>query len=388
MHLSARMSLNRKYRERIARVLKTGEQNVFLYWKGRVALFALLRAMGVKTGDEVILPAFTCVAVPNAILYLNAIPKYVDIDETVLNPSIEHIEAAITAKTKCIIVQNTFGLSYQVEEIVKIAKKQGIYTIEDCTHGFGGTYLGLPNGSYCDAAFFSTQWNKPYSTGIGGFALVNNETLLPELFAVNQTLQQPAIVKKALLGLLIRSKPWLMNESNYWFLLRLYRRLSAMGFVVGSSSGTELSSIQQPKNYFCAMSEIQMKAGLKGLENLSEQIQLRRKNGEQYQSFLKAMNKWHYPEEVIKNHSFLKYPIFVKNRKAFLKKAEQAKIRLSDWFSSPIHPVQKHFELWGLNWKEFPHGREASAHILNLPTDTTRIREVLDFLAKNAEELI
>lgn len=382
------MSLKRTYKERIARELKAEEQKVFLYWKGRVALFALLRAMGVQSGDEVILPAFTCVAVPNAILYLDAVPKYVDIDPTVLNPSIEHIKAAITTNTKCIIIQNTFGLSYQVEEIVQLAKKHGIFTIEDCTHGFGGTYNGLPNGSYCDAAFFSTQWNKPYSTGIGGFALVNNETLLPALVAVNQTLHQPSKSKSALLGLLIKSRPWLMNESNYWFLIRLYRRLSKMGVVVGSSSSTELCSIQLPKNYFSAMSQVQIEAGLKGIDYLSDQLQLRRKNGEQYQAFLTSIDKWHYPEEIIKNHSFLKYPIFVKNRGAFLKKAEYAKIRLNDWFLSPIHPVQEHFELWGLNLNEFPRGRDASAHILNLPTDTLRIHKVLDFLSKNKEDLM
>ena len=67
------------YRQKIASVLKCHPEQVFLYWKGRVALYAVLKAMGIREGDEVIIPAFTCVVVPNAILYLSAKPVYVDI---------------------------------------------------------------------------------------------------------------------------------------------------------------------------------------------------------------------------------------------------------------------------------------------------------------------
>ena len=128
--------------------------------------------MGVKDNDEVILPAFTCVVVPNAIMYLKAKPVYIDINPETYNISIEKIDEAITENTKVIICQNTFGLSSNIEDIIQIAKKNNLFTIEDCTHGFGGYDNGKPNGTYCDAAFYSTQWNKPFSTGIGGFLVV------------------------------------------------------------------------------------------------------------------------------------------------------------------------------------------------------------------------
>ncbi|MCB0824080.1 MAG: aminotransferase class I/II-fold pyridoxal phosphate-dependent enzyme, partial [Bacteroidales bacterium] len=152
------------YKEALASTLKN--ENIFLYWKGRVALFALLKAMGVSAGDEVILPGFTCVVVPNAIKYLGATPVYVDVLKEPMNPDVRNYENAISPKTKVIITQNTFGLSFEVDKIAALAKAKNIYSIEDCTHGFGGTFNGKPNGSYCDAAFFSTQWNKPFSTGI------------------------------------------------------------------------------------------------------------------------------------------------------------------------------------------------------------------------------
>ena len=137
-----------------------GPNEVHFFWKGRVALYALLKGCGVSEGDEVILPAFTCVVVPNAIKYLGAKPIYVDIDKESLGASLESVRGSITSKTKAIICQNTFGLSYQLTEIVALAREKHLVTIEDCTHGFGGFYHSKPNGIFCDASFFSTQWNK------------------------------------------------------------------------------------------------------------------------------------------------------------------------------------------------------------------------------------
>ena len=112
-----------EYKTGLAKRLDASPDDIFLYWKGRVALYALLQAMNVGEGDEVILPAFTCVVVPNAILYLKARPVYVDIDPKTYNIDVEKIEAAITPKTKVLISQNTFGFSSNVEKICEIARQ-------------------------------------------------------------------------------------------------------------------------------------------------------------------------------------------------------------------------------------------------------------------------
>ena len=77
------MTSTDKYKKEIAAHLNASPKQISLYWKGRVGLYALLKAMGIGKGDEVILPAFTCVVVPNAILYLGATPVYVDIRHAV-----------------------------------------------------------------------------------------------------------------------------------------------------------------------------------------------------------------------------------------------------------------------------------------------------------------
>lgn len=207
------------YKQALSKSLGSTTEQLFLYWKGRVALYALLKAMGVGKGDEVILPAYSCVVVPNAIIYLGAKPVYVDVDLETYNANIQKIKEVVTEKTKVIICQNTFGLSSNVEELIELAKQNNLYTIEDCTHGFGGTYKGKPNGSYCDAAFYSTQWNKPFSTGVGGFALVKNETLRQSLMEFNKNLVSPSFKQVLMLRMLYFVKKYFLRgyTIGLWF---------------------------------------------------------------------------------------------------------------------------------------------------------------------------
>src|SRR5512147_1714648 len=106
-----------QYKTEIAKVLNSNPDSVFLYWKGRIALYAVLKAMEVKEGDEIILPGFTCVVVPNAILYLGAKPVYIDISLDNYNFDVAKIESAISDKTKVILCQNTFGLSSNIDKV-------------------------------------------------------------------------------------------------------------------------------------------------------------------------------------------------------------------------------------------------------------------------------
>ena len=376
------------YKLSLAKSLESNPDQIFCYWKGRVALYTALKAIGVKEKDEVILPAFTCVVVPNAIIYLGAKPVYVDIDKESLNTTLSNIQAATTVKTKCILIQNTFGLSSEVDEIVAFAKSKGIVTIEDCTHGFGGTYQNRPNGVRSDFAFFSTQWNKPFSTGVGGFLLVNNLDYLKSVNEVNKLLIKPGFKKSIILKILISFKKAFLGDRTYWFFLKLYRFLSKMGLVVGSSSGSEISSTVMDDNYFMGAAKVQFSQGLRSLNHLDELMILRKKNAAIYSSFLKSNGKIYVKEIFNENHSFLKYPILIKDRVSFLAKAEKASVRLGDWFLSPIHPVESEFEKWFLDPENFPNATYVSKHVLNLPTEIENPEKVLVFLTQNINDIL
>jgi dTDP-4-amino-4,6-dideoxygalactose transaminase len=375
------------FKSKIASILKCNTDQIFLYWKGRVALFAILKAMDINEGDEVILPAFTCVVVPNAILYLKAKPVYVDITADEYSIDINLLEKSITKKTKVIICQNTFGLSSNIDKILQIAKQYNLLTIEDCTHGFGGFYKGKPNGSYCDAAFYSTQWNKPFSTGIGGFLVVNDNELIDKIKAFEEQKIQPSFKERLFLSSLLILNRYLINRFTYWSLLKFYRFLSKKNLVIGSNRGEELSEVKMPVDYFKDISSVQIKAGVKELSKLNSINKIRRNNGMDYTRYLKSKYKTHVNESLFENHLFLKYPILVKDRNLFLRLAEEDKISLGDWFLSPLHPVKENLEQWGFKRESYPVANRISEKILNLPTDIKDNTSVIKFLSKHLELL-
>ncbi len=375
----------RKYKESIASILNCEPENVFLYWKGRVALYAVLKAMGIKNGHEIILPAFTCVVVPNAVKYLNAKPIYVDISPDNYNMDVAKLEEAITAKTKVIICQNTFGLSSNIEKLTEIAKKHNLLTIEDCTHGFGGFYNGEPNGSYCDAAFYSSQWNKPFSTGIGGFLIINNESLIPKIKELEKEKIKPGFTNMLLLYLLLAFRRYFINDNTQHAFTNLYRLLSKHNLILGSSQGNELTGTKIPENFFRDISSVQIKTGIKELNKIEKLNKIRKKNASEYTRFLKSKNKIYVPEDLFDNHLFLKYPLIVRDRELFYNIALKEKIVLGDWFLSPLHPVKENFHLWDLDIDSFPIAKTISQKILNLPTDILDNRKVIEFLQKNLD---
>ena len=99
-------------------------------------------------------------------------------------------------------------------------------------------------------------------------------------------------------------------------------------------------------------------------------------------------DKYHLNSGLLPDHSFLKFPALVKNRVLFLKAAENHKIPMGDWFTSPLHPVQGDLSEWKLSVAEFPNALEISAQIVNLPTDLYDMGPLLDFLEKNKNELL
>lgn len=377
-----------RFKERLAEWLHCGPDRLSLYWKGRVALYSILCAYGIGEGDEVILPAFTCVVVPNAILYTGATPVYVDIDEASLNPSFEAVREAVSERTAAILCQNSFGLSTDLDRIASWAKEKGILTIEDCTHGFGGTYEGRPNGTICDASFFSSQWNKPFSTGLGGFSYIGDDELLARVQETDEHLLDPGLKERTILKLLILARKHLLRSWNYWPALKAYRSLSRMGWVVGSSSGEEVEGVEMPSDYFKGMARFQMREGIKALQGFEAVLARRKENGMAYSETLRALGKWCVAERFFSDHAFLTYPVLVKDREAFRKEAEKARIPLGDWFASPLHPVEGDLRPWGLDRRAYPLADKVSQRVLNLPTDPTDPARIHDFLRANEALLL
>jgi len=375
------------YKHEIAKRLGVDAEQVFLFWKGRVAFYALLKAYGIQQNDEVIIPAFTCVVVPNAIIYTGAKPIYADINPLTYNAEAKNIADKISSRTKLIVAQNTFGLSPDLEPVIKPASEKNISVIEDCTHGFGGTYQNKQNGLVADASFFSTQWNKPYSTGIGGFAIVRNESLIDKMKTLEDEALQPSMREVTNLKILLSAKKLLISQRLYWTAVKSYRYLSKKNIVVGSSGGDELESPTQPENFLKAMSELQAKVGAHEIKNVQAYNTHRILLATEYTKSLHKIGITPPYQPDYATHTFLKYPLLVNDRSTFMSLAEKNEIELGDWFLSPIHPVEKNFERWNYNYGSNPTAEKISAHIINLPTgphiDNKQLNRVIEFIRRN-----
>jgi len=390
------MSYINKFKKALKEYLAV--EDIFLFWKGRVALYAILKAIGVKEGDEVILPAFTCVVVPNSIIYLRAKPVYVDIDRKTFNINVDKIERSITPKTKVIIAQNTYGLSPDIDSILDIARKHNLYVIEDCAHGFGGTYKDKKNGTVADAAFYSTQWNKPFSTGIGGIATTRHEEIARKLEKIEAEAIKPSKKEELMLKTLLFTKEKIVSPSTYWMIVKIYRFLSNKNLILGSSQGYELEKPEMPANFLKGFSEVQAKKGLEYFEKQCnyykvDKIIIHRKNiADKYKAILLDLGFDVPYEPEYAEHTYLRFPLLVKNRIKFFHLAEKEKLELGDWFLSPIHPVQRNFHLWNYKYGQNPVAEFTSKHIINLPThekvDDDYIDKIYNFLKKYKDEII
>lgn len=145
---------------------------------GLDALMLVLKALGIKEGDEVIVPSNTYIATALAVTYVGARPVFVEPDIRTFNIDPSKIDAAITEKTKAIMPVHLYGQPCDMDQILAIAEKKHLYVIEDCAQAHGATYKGKKVGSFGDAAGFSFYPGKNLGAlGDAGAVVTNNKSL-------------------------------------------------------------------------------------------------------------------------------------------------------------------------------------------------------------------
>ena len=133
---------------------------------------------GLKRGDEVIAPLFTCTATNIPFLYMGVKIKFADIDPQTMNISVQSVKKLITKKTKAIVCMHYGGLPCDLDELQKISNKYKIPLIEDAAHALGATFKGKPIGSISDFTMFSFQAIKHITTADGGMLCIKNKKLI------------------------------------------------------------------------------------------------------------------------------------------------------------------------------------------------------------------
>lgn len=362
-----------------------GYNEKFFFFKGRVALYAILKAIGIKENDEVLLPGFTCVVVPNAIVYLGAKPVYVDINPRTYNIDTTRIEEKITEKTKVIIAQHTFGIPAEMDKIMDIAKKYNLYVIEDSCHSIGSKYKGKEVGTFGDATFFSSQWSKPITTGLGGWAIVNNPKLKEKMEKIYSELEKPSLKEVLIIRLQYFLHEKFLTPSVFWLAQSIYRKFYEGGLITGSSSPEEFVG-RIPKGYLKRMSVWQENLLKEKFKKIDFVIKHRKWIASLYEEKLRSIGV--EPLSLPKDYEvvFLRYPLLIRNKRETLRLAQKEKIELGDWFVSPVHPILNDWEKVGYQKGECPVAENICDKVINLPThpkiNEKEVERIIKFLQK------
>jgi perosamine synthetase len=135
---------------------------------------------GLKEGDEVITPVFTCTATSIPFLYMGVKIRFADVDPETLNINVQHVRELINEKTKAIVCVHYGGLPCDMDELHAVAQKYNIPVIEDAAHALGATYKGKRVGEISQFTMFSFQAIKHITTGDGGMLIIQDHDLVPK----------------------------------------------------------------------------------------------------------------------------------------------------------------------------------------------------------------
>jgi perosamine synthetase len=310
---------------------------------GTAALHAGVLAVGIKPGDEIILPSFTFVATAEAVVMAGAKPVFTDIDIETFTLSPSAVKKAITKKTKAIIPVDLYGLPADTCAIREVASIHNIAIIQDCAQSHGATYLGKPAGATADLACWSLYAAKNIGTGEGGVITTDNDEL----------------AEKA----------------------RMVRT---------HGEKTKYNSLILGTNY--RMTEIQAAIGVVQLKRLPEFFAKRSTNALRLTNKLQAKSEIKLPP-IINNRtpSWYLYTLRIKNidavkRNDLIKQMHDKGIGAEAYYPIPIHHMPYYRE--NFNSLSLPETEKAAQQVLSLPIHPGVTEEQIDFIANTLIELL
>lgn len=347
---------------------------------GRSGLFLILKALGIGKGDEVLLQAFTCNAVPNPVLWVGATPIYIDIDENSLNIDPADCEKKITPRAKAIIVQHTFGYPADMDRILAIAKKYHLIVIEDCAHALGATYHGKKVGTLGDVAFFSFGRDKIISSVYGAMIITRNEQYAEKIETLCARIPSPSpfwIVQQLF-------HPILMEPIIRWygigkFFLFALQKLRILSLAVQPKEKRGLRPSFFPRRLPNALAAL----AISQLQRLERFNAHRRQIAQIYSSSLVEKYR-HLQSKNAAEAIFLRYTIRHPSAHTILKTARKEGFYLGDWYTSVIAPADTDLTAMRYTPGHCPRAERLTKEVLNLPThirvmedDAQRIIEFL-----------
>jgi len=312
---------------------------------GTTALHLALASLGIGRGDEVIIPAFTMIATAFAIVYTGAKPVLVDSEPETWNIDVSKIEEKITPKTKAIIPVHIYGHPCDMDPIMNIAEKHGLWVIEDAAEAHGAEYKGRKVGGIGHIGCFSFYGNKIITTGEGGMVVTND----------------PKIAEKA------RCLKDLAHSPQKRFLH------TSIAF-----------------NY--RMTNVQAAIGLAQLERIEELVESRRIHASLYNNLLKDVPGIRLPQEkewaknVYWMYSILIEDNFGINRDKLIERLKDKQIETRTFFI-PIHQQPAFLNMGLFKTQRYPTAEELSKKGMYLPSSSRLREEEITYICNMIKEV-
>ncbi len=322
-----------------------GVKHAIAVSSGTAALHAALLAVGVKAGDEVVMPSFTFSATAEAAVLCGAKPVFADIDPDSLSINADAVSRVLSNKTKAIIPVHLYGQPVDMDPILEIARERGIAVIEDAAQAHGASLGGKMVGSMGDMGCFSFYGTKNMTTGEGGMVTTNDDDYAEALRAIRAHGE---------------SRP-------YW-------------------------SVRLGHNY--RMTEISAAIGLAQLQKLPGMLERRRENAARLSEALGMVGKLSAPKAP-ENGSSSWYVYTVRfvganagRRNKLVEKLRSKNIDAQVYYETPVHLMPFYMERFGLGMGALPETEKASRQVFSLPVHPMVAPDDIEYMADTIRKLI
>jgi len=316
---------------------------------GTSALHASLLSNGISQNHEIIVPSFSFISTANSVLFVDAIPKFADIEDTTFGLDPKSVSKMITPKTKAILPMDYAGMSCKIFELNEIAQKNNLILIEDAAECLGSSINGKKIGSISDTTIFSFCGNKVLTTGEGGAVITNSK-----------------------------------KEYEKIKLIRSHGRLDKTNFFNNPSASEYLDL-----GYNWRMSSMTAALGISQLSKLDKIIDLRKNNAKFLSSKLSKFSSIRVPAPPIGyDHIYQMYTIRLSNQSLrdnlhdFL---TQKKI-FSKVYFNPIHLTEFYKKKFNLKENSLPQTETISSQVLTLPLYPNMENEEKNYIVDSISE--
>jgi perosamine synthetase len=337
-----------------------GCEHAIVTHSGTAALYILLKTYGLKKGDEVIVPAYTCETVARLIIDMGYSIKFVDVDKETYNISIEALQSKINRNTKAILVVHMFGNPCEMKEIMEIAEDYNAVVIEDVAQSIGAEYDGKKIGTMGNAGFFSLGEGKPLTTINGGFIVTNDKGIANKSKKIIKNFDEFGVRKKFAVIMKLLAYYMLKNPHSYALIYKMiqYRRLERRDKLKVCTGLNHLK---------IKYTDMQASIGMVQLSNLERFNEARMRNASFLMKHLKGVDGIHLPK--IARHSkpiFLRLPVWMgditkKQREILINKLQKSGI------DAPV-AYPNSLPQFFLNSSGYPNTEELVKKTITLPT--------------------